>query len=1013
MDKQPTLEPLNSTIPIIKKPIARVLSLRLAITITFITFLIGIASYFHSISTTQELIIDQLMKFINERGLRESALFIESEDYQLRFQKEYVERYIRMGDKDPTKWFENHMEKRPEDGTYRSKPELYYGKDRLLGRRDVSSSMMIGANTKITPDILRALAIGYDMINQYGPAWRKPFVDLYFSSPEKTSVSRWPGTPWGLMMDDKVEWRDEEWMAITMKDKNPQREQRWSGVLYDERNGDWMVSGVTPLDIDGKQVGMVGTDLLLDDLITRTINETVSGSYNILLQADGRVIAHPHKVEAIIASKGMLTAQTSTDQHLQRIYEITKKATGFPIVFDNEIENEFIAVTQIQGPDWYFITVYPRSLLADRALRIGGFVFLLGMISLMTMVLVIWFVLSRHLVYPLERLTHAVRNYKILQDQQPDHTDVFMEHISSNSSRPDEIGLLTYSFVEMSNRLQTTYNELEKNKKELIASNRTFQALVESTVGHIGQGFFDNLVNKLSTLLDCECTILGKISGKTSVKALSMTLDGETIKDFSYQLSKTPCENVAKTGFCHYPEKVSELFPDDINLVKMNAVGFVGIPVLDDSGNTIGILHAISRNYLKLPDKTEAIMSILATRAAAEIERFEKENERTKLTLKLQQAQKMEAIGTLAGGIAHDFNNILGAILGYSEMAKEDAPPGTELERDLNEVLNAANRAKDLVQQILAFSRQAEVERIPIKIQPLIKEGLKMLRSSIPSTISIAQDIDPKSRTILADPTQVHQILMNLCTNAYHAMADTGGVLSVTLKTTFIRADNHKMLLHCTTGEYVEFTVTDNGIGIKPDILDKIFEPYFTTKDIGKGTGMGLSIIHGIMKDYKGAITVESQTGKGSTFHVYFPVIKNEILPTAKEHKNLPKGNERVLFIDDEEILAKMGKKILERLGYQVTVHLSSIDALATFQNTPNEFDIVLTDQTMPEMTGSDLALKMMQIRPDIPIVLCTGHSNLIDENSAKAIGIKEFALKPLTKEVIAKLIRKAINGTA
>lgn len=387
------------------------------------------------------------------------------------------------------------------------------------------------------------------------------------------------------------------------------------------------------------------------------------------------------------------------------------------------------------------------------------------------------------------------------------------------------------------------------------------------------------------------------------------------------------------------------------------------------------------------------------------------EQEKEELTNRLQQAQKMEAIGTLAGGIAHDFNNILSIILGYSEMAQEDVPPGTEVEKDLGEVVKAANRAKELVNQILAFSRQARIERVSTKIQPLIKEGLKMLRSSIPTTISITEDIDPASGAILADPTQVHQILMNLGTNAYHAMEESGGTLSVALKTTVIKPDKQNKTPHVKPGEYVELTVADTGSGIGPDLMEKIFDPYFTTKGIGKGTGMGLAIIHGIMTDCGGAITVESRLGQGTTFHVYFPVVGEKEMAEIKEHDDIPRGKERILFVDDEQTLAEMGRIMLERLGYHVTVRRSSLEALITFQNTPGDFDVVITDQTMPDMTGADLARRMMQIRPDIPIILCTGYSNLIDEGSAKAQGIKEFALKPLTKSVIGKLVRAVLDG--
>lgn len=386
-------------------------------------------------------------------------------------------------------------------------------------------------------------------------------------------------------------------------------------------------------------------------------------------------------------------------------------------------------------------------------------------------------------------------------------------------------------------------------------------------------------------------------------------------------------------------------------------------------------------------------------------ERKHSEEEKEKLERRLQQAQKMEAIGTLAGGIAHDFNNILAIILGYTELAQEDALPGTPLKKDLEQILSAAKRAKELVKQILTFSRQSLTDILPIQIQPLIKEGLKMLRSSIPSTISITEEIEENGGTILADPTQIYQILMNLCTNAYQAMEETGGVLSVTLKTTFIDINEH-----VPPGEYLELTVSDTGRGIGPDVITKIFDPFFTTKEPGKGTGMGLAIIHGIMQDYGGAITVESQLGKGSAFHAYFPVVEKDAYPEIKASETIPMGTERILFIDDEEFLTEMGKDMLERLGYHVTARHSSLEALATFQNTPNEFDLVITDQTMPDITGSDLARLMLKIRPDIPIILCTGYSNLIDESSAKAIGIKEFALKPLTKETIAKVIRKVLS---
>lgn len=386
--------------------------------------------------------------------------------------------------------------------------------------------------------------------------------------------------------------------------------------------------------------------------------------------------------------------------------------------------------------------------------------------------------------------------------------------------------------------------------------------------------------------------------------------------------------------------------------------------------------------------------------------------EKARLEDKLRQAHKMEAIGTLAGGIAHDFNNILATILGYAEMAKDDAPSGSTIEEDLEEVMNAGFRAKELVKQILAFSRQAEKERIALRPAIIAKEAIKLLTSSIPATIEILQEIDPGGGMVLAAPIEIHQILMNLCTNAFHAMEETGGTLTITVKNAELdgKAFSHEPAME--SGAYVMLSVRDTGPGIPPAIKDRIFDPYFTTKEIGKGTGMGLAITHGIVKSCGGIIQIDSKLGGGTAIDVYLPVAEGEVLPEAAAAEATPSGKERILFIDDDQLLAKMGKAMLERLGYAVTLRTGSIDALQAFQNQPDRFDLVLTDMTMPSMTGKDLARRMLQIRPDIPIILCTGYSAQIDEAKSRQIGIRAFAYKPLVKKDVARLIRKVLDGS-
>jgi PAS domain S-box-containing protein len=410
-------------------------------------------------------------------------------------------------------------------------------------------------------------------------------------------------------------------------------------------------------------------------------------------------------------------------------------------------------------------------------------------------------------------------------------------------------------------------------------------------------------------------------------------------------------------------------------------------------------------------DKGEIVGVIGIVSDITESKRLEEKQK--KLQIQLQQAQKMEAIGTLAGGIAHDFNNILGAILGYAEMAQEDSPAGSILRKDIDQIVNASHRAKDLVKQILTFSRQIKVEHISLQPALIVKEVLKMLRSSLPSTIAIQQDIDQEAGLLLADPTQIHQIMVNLCTNAFHAMEETGGILSISLKTRELTREDLASEPEVHPGWFLQLSIGDTGPGIAPEIQEKIFEPYFTTKEVGKGTGMGLAIIHGIARSYEGFVSCHSLLGEGTVFHVYLPVIADPpFLKVESSPLDLSQlGNERILLVDDEEILAEMSKVMLERLGYRVTVRKNSLEALDTFQNQPDQFDLVITDQTMPGMTGIDMARRMLQIRPGMPIILCTGYSSLISEDKVKSFGIKGFAMKPLAKKDIAVLIREVLAG--
>ncbi len=403
-------------------------------------------------------------------------------------------------------------------------------------------------------------------------------------------------------------------------------------------------------------------------------------------------------------------------------------------------------------------------------------------------------------------------------------------------------------------------------------------------------------------------------------------------------------------------------------------------------------------------------------------ERKQAEEEKRNLEAQLQRAQKTEAIGTLAGGIAHDFNNLLAVIIGYTELAMGGVPADSLTYSNLDEVLKAGLRAKDLVQQILTFTRGGEEERGPVQIDLIVKEALKLLRSSLPTTIEIRRDI-ASANMVFGDATQIHQVLMNLCANASHAMNDKGGVLEVRLRNADFGVRsvelgedkehstfrNPKSEIEPEPGSYVDLSVRDTGCGIAPENLDKIFDPYFTTREIGRGTGLGLAVVHGIVRKFAGTITVESEVGKGTTIHVYLPAIKRQVAKEPKEIEPLPTGDERILFVDDEQAMADMGKQMLGVLGYDVVSRTSSVEALELFRVKHDRFDVVITDMTMPNMTGDKLAKEMIKIRPDIPIILCTGYSERISEEKAMAMGIRGFAMKPLVMLNLAKIIRKVL----
>lgn len=385
-----------------------------------------------------------------------------------------------------------------------------------------------------------------------------------------------------------------------------------------------------------------------------------------------------------------------------------------------------------------------------------------------------------------------------------------------------------------------------------------------------------------------------------------------------------------------------------------------------------------------------------------------------KMENQLRKAQKLEAIGTLAGGIAHDFNNILFPIIGFTELLSAKTENGTESKRYLDNILSAAHRAKELVHQILTFSRQNEEEKRPIKVHIIVKEAMKLLRASIPSIIDIKQDIESTDMPVMADPTKIHQLIMNLGTNAYQSMEKNGGILGISVKCVDIEESDteNSLMSNFHPGKYIRLSVTDTGTGIPKNIVERIFDPYFTTKPQGKGTGLGLSTVHGIIQSCNGHIKVYSEENKGSSFHVYFPVVGDmKYVESDKTNSLVEGGSEHLLIVDDEEAIVEVVGDMLRDLGYKITVRTSSVEALEAFKANPDIYDCMVSDHTMPNMTGIDLTREIQKVRNDFPVVICSGFSEVVTRQKAKSVGVSNFIMKPVLKKDLAAAVRKALEG--
>ena len=534
------------------------------------------------------------------------------------------------------------------------------------------------------------------------------------------------------------------------------------------------------------------------------------------------------------------------------------------------------------------------------------------------------------------------------------------------------------------------------------------KALVETLAGRVEQDFFDGAVRQLCSFLGCDMAVISELKEGTTVQTLAMIQDGRVVESMSYNLVGTPCFQTMNDGVCIYPEGVQDYFPGNDMLVQAGAEGYLGYPLRNRGGEIIGVMCAVSRERFVIPRRTQEVVAILAKGIATEMERLESEREKKEMEISLIRSQKMQAIGTLAGGIAHDFNNILFPIMGYVQMMLEETAPESTHGGYLSKINASSLRAKKLVDQILAFSRKGDQVFEPVSVPAVLTEVMELVRASLPSTIDLKAEIAEDTLSVMGDATQIHQVVMNLVTNAYHAMEGRGGVICVTL------ALSEKTRRDTTQGEgpWLTLTVRDSGCGIEPSVMECIFDPYFTTKPKEKGTGLGLAVVHGIVKNHGGDIGVESTPGTGTVFTVNLPCLES---PERREERPaespLPIGHEHILVVDDEEEVSMVEQMMLERLGYKVSVAASGQEALDFFATTSSPVHLMLTDMTMPKMTGMQLVARVRDMGHTLPVLLCTGLKDVAQERAAEGLGVLGIVKKPVSMGELATQVRKALDS--
>ncbi len=566
------------------------------------------------------------------------------------------------------------------------------------------------------------------------------------------------------------------------------------------------------------------------------------------------------------------------------------------------------------------------------------------------------------------------------------------------------------TFAEMPHVVDRALREWD-NVMERKKAEAAFRAIVSATVGVTGQECFDRAAFNLAQYLKADIVVIGEIVDNSMVRGLSVLMDGRIVCDFTYILHETPFERSIQEGYTIIPDGVQEHFPNDKELAGLGAQGYVGMSLRAADGSILGVLGCLTRSRMYVPETAQPLLSVISARISSEIEAVQAEREHERLETQLRQAQKMEAVGQLAGGVAHDFNNILQAVVGYGELALLQVESNEQLRAHLKEVLSAAERGRTLVRQLLAFSRRETLQPRLIHLNDLISGIMKMLRPLIGEHVELKIVPGNGLKTIYADPGQIEQILINLCVNSRDAMPE-GGMLTVGTEHACLDSEYCKLHPEARERDYVVLFVSDTGIGMTPEVQEHIFEPFFTTKGVGKGTGLGLATVYGIVKQHDGFITVDGHPERGTTFRIYIPMALTP--PKEAETAGIPiivhGGSETILLAEDEQAVRTLIVKLLENAGYRVIVASDGEEAIRAFSEDPSKFDMALLDIVMPKKGGRSVRDFIRKVRPRFPIIFFSGYSHSYLGSDFQPDDITHLALKPLSPKELLLAIRKLLE---